>query len=421
MKKTYIFFISIFIFLSAFIYTEKKETISVAIIPFEKKYKKDNKFLRSFFVQIRNKSKVNIIKYEKVFAAAKKNDIDIASLSVSNYTPITDILKPDILIIPQIRNVTNVYFMTNIIFSETNINSDVPFGEDVIIVNDENEKKRQIYAPANIMYENLIFSSTNISDVRFGYMLTNIFTNSGIFLTNIYSIINQAKIIALENVYKIYDFSAIDVKNGETLTNVEATSFSDISKPSDELVSVIMSSLIVMKFNRLVKDSVSDDMINFWLERRYGDKKEKLPYGGEVYFGDNVVFNFQSEKECYVYIFYFDKEQNIRMIFPNDFNDLGNLVLPGKVYQEPSDDDNLKIKIDDYGEKNVFVFAFEKDAEIYDAKYFSQTGYPFVSKKLEFLNHVEESVGKIKRKKTPYVVKKFVFECKKPDEIFETE
>lgn len=421
MKKTYIFFISIFIFLNAFLYTKKEETISVAIIPFEKKYRKDNRFLRSFFVQIRNKSKVNMIKYEKVFAAAKKNNIDIASLGVSNYAPITDILKPDILIIPQIRNVTNVYFLTNIISSGTNINSDTPFGEDVIIVNDENEKKRQTNAPANIMYGNLIFSSTNISDIRLGYLSTNIFTNSSVVLTNIYSVINQAKITSLENVYKVYDFSAIDVKNGETLTNMKVTSFSDISKPSNELVSVIMSSLIVMKFNRFLKYSGNDDMINFWLERRDGDKIEKLPYGGEVYFGDNIVFNFQPEKECYVYIFYFDKEQNIRMIFPNDFNDLKNLVLPGKVYQEPSDDDNLKIKIDDYGEKIFFVFAFEKDPEIYDAKYFYETGYPSVSKKLEFLNHVEESVGKIKRKKTPYVVKKFVFECKKPDEIFETE
>ncbi|MDI6788632.1 MAG: DUF4384 domain-containing protein, partial [Planctomycetota bacterium] len=66
---------------------------------------------------------------------------------------------------------------------------------------------------------------------------------------------------------------------------------------------------------------------------------------GAVYKENEIVrFHFRSDKDCYVYLYHMDAEGNVKILFPNRFND-NNKIKANQVYTMPDETMNFDFQI----------------------------------------------------------------------------
>lgn len=102
-----------------------------------------------------------------------------------------------------------------------------------------------------------------------------------------------------------------------------------------------------IEFNPLNLDIASQALRIFGATTENKDFKIKVwPDKGEgaVYEeGEEIVFHFRADRDCYVYLYHADSEGNVKLLFPNSYS-RENFVKAGQVYSIPSETVNFSFK-----------------------------------------------------------------------------
>ncbi|WP_300365966.1 DUF4384 domain-containing protein [Brachyspira sp.] len=278
------------------------------------------------------------------------------------------------------------------------------------------ESEKVIKNTNNNTNNNISISSNNINTILSNYNITNNMLSNDIVLTNeikdLGNIIEDSigkKIEGIdkaseeksdEELYEIkYNFKVIDMSTGDILKEYKL-------KSNYESISTIQEICSYLEFyfaNSILKSiesPINGININVRIDRITLENKTNAIYDiGEIIEGESFTINFRSNNEGYLYIFAFQNDGNIILMYPNDFNNYFNDEYQNKIdarknYVIPPENSKFNIKIRyPLGEDAFYCLYTKKEQEWITGLYFLGDGFKICNK-----NKIAEFTSKLKSK-----------------------
>ena len=197
----------------------------------------------------------------------------------------------------------------------------------------------------------------------------------------------------------VYKLKVIDIETENILKEYENKSFSTVITTIQEICTYLefyFSSLII----KTIELPINGINVNFRIERITLEKKTNIiNSSGDIMEGESFNINFRSNKEGYIYIFAFQNDGNVILMYPNDFNNYNyindkyeNKINAKKNYIIPPENSIFNIVIGPpFGEDAFYLLYIEKEQKWITGLYFKGDGFMICEK-----NKVAEFTIKLK-------------------------
>ncbi|ASJ20750.1 hypothetical protein BHAMNSH16_03425 [Brachyspira hampsonii] len=286
----------------------------------------------------------------------------------------------------------------------------------VIIMDSEKVLKATNTNNNNNNNNNITINSNDINTMLSNYNITNTMLSNDIVLTNEikdlgdlieYGIGEKTENIdkdgeekSDEELYEIrYNFKVIDMATGDTLKEYKL-------KNQSESVSILQEICTYLEFHlsnllfKSMESPINGIYLNFRIERiTLENKTNVINNQGEIIEGESFTLNFRSNAEGYLYIFAFQNDGNVILMFPNDFNNFiknkyKNKIEARKNYVIPPENSKFNIKIrPPFGEDAFYCLYTKKEQQWIRGEYFKGDGFQMCQK-----NKIGEFTDKLKYK-----------------------
>ncbi|MDA0080130.1 DUF4384 domain-containing protein [Brachyspira hyodysenteriae] len=262
----------------------------------------------------------------------------------------------------------------------------------------------------------ITINSNDINTILSNYNITNTMLSNDIVLTNKikdlgdlieYGIGEKKENIdkdgeekSDEELYEIrYNLKVMDMATGYTLKEYKL-------KNNYETISAMQEICTYLEFhlsNRIFKYieyPINGIYLNFRIERITLENKTNIINNiGEIIEGESFTLNFRSNMEGYLYIFAFQNDGNVILMYPNDFNNFTNDKYENKIYARknyiiPPSNSKFNIKIrPPFGEDAFYCLYTRKEQKWITGEYFKGDGFKICPK-----NKIAEFTDKLKYK-----------------------
>ena len=277
---------------------------------------------------------------------------------------------------------------------------------------------------------NITINSNDVNTMLSNYNITNTMISNDIVLTNEvkdlgdlmeYGIGEKTENIdkdgeekSDEELYEMrYNFKVIDMATGDILKEYEL-------KNQSESISIIQEICTYLEFHlsnllfKAMESPINGIYLNFRIERiTLENKTNVINNEGEIIEGESFTLNFRPNAEGYLYIFAFQNDGNLILMFPNDFNNFINNKYENKIearknYIIPPPNSKFNIKIGPpFGEDSFYCLYTKKEQEWIKGEYFTGDGFQMCPKnkigeftdklkyKLKFINSNDWQISKV--------------------------
>ena len=284
----------------------------------------------------------------------------------------------------------------------------------VIIMDSEKVLKNTNYTDTN--NNNITINSNEINTILINYNITNTMLSNDIVLTNEvkdlgdlieYGIGEKKENIdkdgeekSDEELYEMrYNFKVIDMETGDTLKEYKLKNQSESVTTINEICTYLEFHFSNLLF-KAMESPINGIYLNFRLERiTLENKTNVINNEGEIIEGESFTLNFRPNVEGYLYIFAFQNDGNLILMFPNDFNNFINNKYENKIearknYIIPPENSKFNIKIGPpFGEDAFYCLYTKKEQKWITGEYFTGDGFKMCQK-----NKIGEFTDKLKYK-----------------------
>lgn len=283
----------------------------------------------------------------------------------------------------------------------------------VIIMDSEKVLKNTNNIATN---NNITINSNEINTILSNYNITNTMLSNDIVLTNEikdlgdlieYGIGEKTEKIdkdgeekSDEELYEMrYNFKVIDMLTGDTLKEYELKNQSESVTTIQEICTYLEFYFSNLLF-KAMESPINGIYLNFRIERiTLENKTNVINNEGEIIEGESFTLNFRPNTEGYLYIFAFQNDGNVILMFPNDFNNFINNKYENKIearknYVIPPANSKFNIKIrPPFGEDAFYCLYTKKEQQWITGEYFKGDGFQMCPK-----NKIGEFTDKLKYK-----------------------
>ena len=284
----------------------------------------------------------------------------------------------------------------------------------VIIMDSEKVLKNTNNTATN--NNNITINSNEINTILSNYNITNTMLSNDIVLTNEikdlgdlieYGIGEKTEKIdkdgeekSDEELYEMrYNFKVIDMETGDTLKEYKLKNQSESVTTINEICTYLEFHFSNLLF-KAMESPINGIYLNFRLERiTLENKTNVINNEGEIIEGESFTLNFRPNVEGYLYIFAFQNDGNLILMFPNDFNNFINNKYENKIearknYIIPPENSKFNIKIGPpFGEDAFYCLYTKKEQKWITGEYFTGDGFKMCQK-----NKIGEFTDKLKYK-----------------------
>ncbi|MEI0549228.1 DUF4384 domain-containing protein [Brachyspira intermedia] len=263
---------------------------------------------------------------------------------------------------------------------------------------------------------NITINSNEINTILSNYNITNTMLSNDIVLTNEikdlgdlieYGIGEKTEKIdkdgeekSDEELYEMrYNFKVIDMATGNTLKEYKLKNQSESVTTINEICTYLEFHFSNLLF-KAMESPINGIYLNFRLERiTLENKTNVINNEGEIIEGESFTLNFRPNVEGYLYIFAFQNDGNLILMFPNDFNNFINNKYENKIearknYIIPPENSKFNIKIGPpFGEDAFYCLYTKKEQKWITGEYFTGDGFKMCQK-----NKIGEFTDKLKYK-----------------------
>lgn len=263
---------------------------------------------------------------------------------------------------------------------------------------------------------NITINSNEINTILSNYNITNTMLSNDIVLTNEikdlgdlieYGIGEKTEKIdkdgeekSDEELYEMrYNFKVIDMATGNTLKEYKLKNQSESVTTINEICTYLEFHFSNLLF-KAMESPINGIYLNFRLERiTLENKTNVINNEGEIIEGESFTINFRPNAEGYLYIFAFQNDGNLILMFPNDFNNFINNKYENKIearknYIIPPENSKFNIKIGPpFGEDAFYCLYTKKEQKWITGEYFTGDGFKMCQK-----NKIGEFTDKLKYK-----------------------
>ena len=263
---------------------------------------------------------------------------------------------------------------------------------------------------------NITINSNEINTILSNYNITNTMLSNDIVLTNEvkdlgdlieYGIGEKKENIdkdgeekSDEELYEMrYNFKVIDMATGNTLKEYKLKNQSESVTTINEICTYLEFHFSNLLF-KAMESPINGIYLNFRLERiTLENKTNVINNEGEIIEGESFTINFRPNAEGYLYIFAFQNDGNLILMFPNDFNNFINNKYENKIearknYIIPPENSKFNIKIGPpFGEDAFYCLYTKKEQKWITGEYFTGDGFKMCQK-----NKIGEFTDKLKYK-----------------------
>uniref|UniRef100_UPI003F4B89F0 DUF4384 domain-containing protein n=1 Tax=Brachyspira catarrhinii TaxID=2528966 RepID=UPI003F4B89F0 len=281
----------------------------------------------------------------------------------------------------------------------------------VIIMDSE-----KVLKATNTNNNNITINSNEINTILSNYNITNTMLSNDIVLTNEikdlgdlieYGIGEKTEKIdkdgeekSDEELYEMrYNFKVIDMATGNTLKEYKLKNQSESVTTINEICTYLEFHFSNLLF-KAMESPINGIYLNFRLERiTLENKTNVINNEGEIIEGESFTINFRPNAEGYLYIFAFQNDGNLILMFPNDFNNFINNKYENKIearknYIIPPENSKFNIKIGPpFGEDAFYCLYTKKEQKWITGEYFTGDGFKMCQK-----NKIGEFTDKLKYK-----------------------
>lgn len=281
----------------------------------------------------------------------------------------------------------------------------------VIIMDSE-----KVLKATNTNNNNITINSNEINTILSNYNITNTMLSNDIVLTNEikdlgdlieYGIGEKTEKIdkdgeekSDEELYEMrYNFKVIDMTTGNTLKEYKLKNQSESVTTINEICTYLEFHFSNLLF-KAMESPINGIYLNFRLERiTLENKTNVINNEGEIIEGESFTINFRPNAEGYLYIFAFQNDGNLILMFPNDFNNFINNKYENKIearknYIIPPENSKFNIKIGPpFGEDAFYCLYTKKEQKWITGEYFTGDGFKMCQK-----NKIGEFTDKLKYK-----------------------
>ena len=281
----------------------------------------------------------------------------------------------------------------------------------VIIMDSE-----KVLKATNTNNNNITINSNEINTILSNYNITNTMLSNDIVLTNEikdlgdlieYGIGEKTEKIdkdgeekSDEELYEMrYNFKVIDMATGNTLKEYKLKNQSESVTTINEICTYLEFHFSNLLF-KAMESPINGIYLNFRLERiTLENKTNVINNEGEIIEGESFTLNFRPNVEGYLYIFAFQNDGNLILMFPNDFNNFINNKYENKIearknYIIPPENSKFNIKIGPpFGEDAFYCLYTKKEQKWITGEYFTGDGFKMCQK-----NKIGEFTDKLKYK-----------------------
>ena len=263
---------------------------------------------------------------------------------------------------------------------------------------------------------NITINSNEINTILSNYNITNTMLSNDIVLTNEikdlgdlieYGIGEKTEKIdkdgeekSDEELYEMrYNFKVIDMATGNTLKEYKLKNQSESVTTINEICTYLEFHFSNLLF-KAMESPINGIYLNFRLERiTLENKTNVINNEGEIIEGESFTINFRPNAEGYLYIFAFQNDGNLILMFPNDFNNFINNKYENKIearknYIIPPENSKFNITIGPpFGEDAFYCLYTKKEQKWITGEYFTGDGFKMCQK-----NKIGEFTDKLKYK-----------------------
>ncbi|CRF34014.1 hypothetical protein BRSU_1819 [Brachyspira suanatina] len=281
----------------------------------------------------------------------------------------------------------------------------------VIIMDSE-----KVLKATNTNNNNITINSNDINTILSNYNITNTMLSNDIILTNEikdlgdlieYGIGEKKEGIdkdgeekSDEELYEMrYNFKVMDMATGDILKEYELKNQSESIAIINEICTYLEFHLSNLLFKSM-ESPINGIYLNFRIERiTLENKTNIINNAGEIIEGESFTLNFRPNTEGYLYIFAFQNDGNVILMYPNDFNNFINNKYENKIearrnYIVPPANSKFSIKIrPPFGEDAFYCLYTKKEQKWITGEYFTGDGFQMCPK-----NKIAQFTDKLKYK-----------------------